>query len=79
MPIYQYKRLLMGLANSPDIFQEKMNSLFNKLSFVRAYIDDLLVLTKRNYDNHLKKVEIVLKRLEKAGLQVASQCRKVIF
>ena len=70
---YQYKRLPMGLANSPDIFQEKMNSLFNELSYVRAYIDDLLVLTKGSYEDHLKKVEVVLARLENAGLQVNAE------
>ena len=26
---YQYKRLIMGVANSSDIFQQKMNDLFN--------------------------------------------------
>ena len=25
---YQYQKLPMGLCNSPDIFQEKMNELF---------------------------------------------------
>ena len=27
---------LMGLCNSPDILQEKMNELFNGLEYVRA-------------------------------------------
>ena len=40
---YEYQRLPMGLANSPDIFQEKINSLMGDLEFVRSYIDDCLV------------------------------------
>ena len=43
---YEYQRLPMGLCNSPDIFQEKMNILMGDLEYVRAYIDDLLILTK---------------------------------
>ena len=43
---YCYKHLPMGVANSPDIFQQKMNDLFHGLEFIRAYIDDLLILTK---------------------------------
>ena len=36
----------MGLCNSPDIFQEKMNELMEGLEFVRAYLDDLLTDTR---------------------------------
>ena len=27
---YEYHKLPMGLCNSPDIFQDKMNELFNR-------------------------------------------------
>jgi len=60
----------MGLCNSPDIFQEKMGELMDGLAFVRAYIHDLLCLTKGTFSDHLKKVELVLQRLQKAGLKV---------
>ena len=46
---YRYKSLPMGVANRPDIFQHKMNDLFHGFEFIRAYIDDLLILTKRNF------------------------------
>ena len=42
---FEYQRIPMGLCNSPDIFQEKINEIFDGLDFVRAYIDDVLVLT----------------------------------
>ena len=45
---YEYQKLPMGLSNSPDIFQEKMNEVFSGLEYVRAYIDDLLILTTDN-------------------------------
>ena len=43
---YRYKHLPTGVANFPDIFQQKMNDLFHGFEFIRAYIDDLLILTK---------------------------------
>ena len=43
---YYYQLLNMGLCNSPDIFQENMSELFFGLDTVRAYIDDLLHVTK---------------------------------
>ena len=52
----------MGLCNSSDIFQEKMNELCNGLEYVRAYIgDDLLRITNSNCEDHLNKTKIVLK------------------
>ena len=67
---YRMKRLPMGLCNSPDIFQEKMASLMDGLQYVRTYIDDLLVFTKGTWEDHLEKLEKVLKRLQEAGLRV---------
>ncbi len=67
---FEYQRIPMGLCNSPDIFQEKMNELFEGLDFVRAYIDDLLCLTSGTFEDHLEKVDHVLTRLGQAGLKV---------
>mgnify|MGYP003325821061 FL=1 len=67
---YEYVKLPMGLCNSPDIFQEKMNELFADLEVVKAYIDDLLIITKGSWQDHLDKLEIVLARLREAGLKV---------
>ena len=67
---YEYQRLPMGLCNSPDIFQEKMSTLMAGLEFVRAYIDDLLCITKSDWDDHLEKLEEVFKRLQNVGLKV---------
>ena len=53
---YWYKRLPMGVANSLDIFQQKMNDLFLGFHFIRAYIDDLLILTKGDWTDHIQKL-----------------------
>lgn len=60
----------MGVAGSPDVFQEKMNDLMEGLEFVRCYLDNLLTITKGNFVDHLAKLEAALERLSKAGLRV---------
>ena len=71
---YKYMRLPMGLCNSPDIFQGEMNKLLGDLEFVRAYLDDLLVITKeKSWSDHLMKLDEVFCHLTKAGLKVNLQ------
>ena len=67
---YSYKRLPMGIAGSPDIFQEKMSDLMATLEFVRTYLDDLLIITKGSLEDHLGKLSMVLTRLQDAGLKI---------
>ena len=40
------------------------------LEFVRAYIDDLLILSTSTWEDHLNKLDTVFTRLSKAGLKV---------
>jgi hypothetical protein len=67
---YSYKRLKMGFAGSPDIFQGKMSELMETLEYVRAYLDDLLCISKLSLEDHLEKLEEVPRRLHRAGLKV---------
>jgi hypothetical protein len=60
----------MGIAGSPDIFQGKMLELMESLEYVRAYLDDLLCISKLSLDAHLEKLEEVLRQLHDAGLKV---------
>ena len=66
---YRYKRLPMGVSNSPDIFQQKMNDLFHGFEFIRAYIDDLLVLIKVYWTDPVQKLELTLNKLKGKGLK----------
>ena len=61
---YQYTRLPMGVANSPKMFQQKTNELFNGFEFIRAYIDELLILTKGYWTDHVHKIELTLNKLK---------------
>jgi hypothetical protein len=47
-----------------------MSNLMASLEYVRAYIDDLYVITKGDLDDHLAKLEAVFIRLQDAGLKV---------
>jgi hypothetical protein len=67
---YSYKRLPMGIAGSPDIFQRKMSELMESLEFGRAYLDNLLCISKLSLEDHLEKLEEVHRRLPDAGLKV---------
>jgi hypothetical protein len=60
----------MGVAGSPDIFQGKMSELIESLEYVRAYLDDLLCISKLSLEDHLEKLEGVLRQLPDAGLKV---------
>jgi hypothetical protein len=65
----------MGVACAPDIFQAKMSELMSTLEFVRAYVYDLLCITKGSFEDHLRKLRDVLTRLQGAGLKVnARKC-----
>jgi hypothetical protein len=50
----------MGIAGSPDIFQSMMSELMENLEHVRAYLDDLLCISRSSLEDHLKKLEEVL-------------------
>ena len=60
----------MRLCNGPDVFQEKMSTLFHDLECVRTHIDDLLITAKGDLDDHLQKLDTVLRKLRRAGLKI---------
>jgi len=68
--LYKYLRLPMGLSISPDLFQAHMQRLLAGLPFVKVYLDDVLVFSNGSYQDHLKKVEQVLRRLHSKNLAV---------
>ena len=68
--MYEHKKLPMGLYNSTDIFQVKMNELFNG---VRTYIEDLLIITNNSIQHHIKKLDEVLSKLKSAGFKADAE------
>ena len=68
--LYQYNMLLMGVKVATDVFQEAMSSLFNDLENVIVYLDDIIILGSTSFEEHMKIVSEVLRRLEYQDLQV---------
>ncbi len=60
----------MGFSGSADIFQAEMGNLMATLEYKRAYIDNLLVITKGSLDDHLDKLKQVFIWLCNAGLKI---------
>ena len=53
---YCYKCLPMGVDNSPDIFQHKMNDLFHGFELFHALIYDLFILTEVECTDHVNNL-----------------------
>ena len=56
-------------TSAPDIFQSIMDELLGDLSYVRTYIDDILICSDGNFEDHMAKLSVVLDHLEKAGFR----------
>ena len=63
----------MGLSISADVFQREMTKLFDGLDFVMVYIDNILMVTKGNYEDHLSKLRTVLKKMLDKGMQLEAK------
>jgi hypothetical protein len=63
----------MGIAGSPDIFQGKMSEIMESLEYVRANLDYLLCISKLSLEDHLEKLEEILRKLYDARLKVNAE------
>lgn len=68
---FQFNVMPFGLKNAPATFQRLMDTILRelkgKLCFV--YIDDIIVYSS-NLPQHLQDLQIVLHRLQEAGLTI---------
>ena len=60
----------MRLNISAGVFQQELRNLFADYESMLVYINNLLVLTKVTFKDHLEKVEITLSKLREASMQV---------
>ena len=67
--LYRVNRLRFGVASAPSMFQRIMETILQGLPGVSVYIDDILV-TEKTLEDHVQNLEVVLTRLEKAGLRL---------
>ena len=72
--LYRYNRLPFGIASAPAIFQRTIESILQGIPNVSLYLDDILI-TGKSDEEHLRNLEEVLSRLEKAGIRLKrSKC-----
>lgn len=70
---YEYTRLPMGIKLAGDAFQQRMNDLLGHLPYVRCYLDDILIVTKGDWKEHLECITTVLETMGSAGLKVNAE------
>ena len=72
--LFRYTRLLFGISSAPGIFQRVIESILQGMKGVVVYLDDILI-TGPSKEAHLKTLDEVLSRLDRAGLRVKkSKC-----
>jgi type IV secretory pathway VirB4 component len=74
MGVYQYKRLNLGINTASVIFQKTIEHVLSNLEVVANFSDDIIVFgsTKEEHD---RRLEAVLSRLNDSGLTVnESKC-----
>ena len=67
--LFQFNRLPYCVFSSPGFLQRTMENLLQGIPFVVVQVDDILV-SGSNDEEHLAKLEEVLKRLSEAGLHL---------
>jgi transposase InsO family protein len=76
--LFQYRKVPMGLNTSGAFFQMCMESMFNGLQDeVLIYLDDLLVVTKGSFEDHLEVLTKVFERCRKYGLSLKGSKTKL--
>lgn len=85
MGLFQFLRLVQGLTNAPATFQRLLDWLIGpKMEpFVFVYLDDIIIITQ-TFEQHLEQLEIVLKKIHKAGFTINREkshfcCREVKY
>ena len=75
--LYHFKRMPMGLCNSPATFQRLMDTIFCGMQWTTLliYLDDIIVYGK-TFDEMCNRLELVFMKLQEAGLTLKpSKCR----
>ncbi|KAI7687387.1 hypothetical protein SSS_09590, partial [Sarcoptes scabiei] len=66
--LYEYLFMPFGLKNAAQTFQRYIDAIIRDLTFSCAYIDDILVVSNEDQEQHLRNIEILFKRLEENNL-----------
>ena len=73
--IFRYNRILMSICTSRYILQAKVDKILGDIEGAKTYIDDILVLIKDCFMNHIEQLRIIFRRFCASGLKAnATKC-----
>ena len=73
--LFRYTRLAFGVANAPVMFQSAMDTVLRGLKGVICFLDDILI-SSSTPEEHLKRLELILRRLQNHGLRLrVNKCK----
>ena len=67
---FRYNRVPMGLYASGEIFQAKVDELLSDIKVFKTYIDDILVLDKGIFSQHIYQLIVIFARLQNTVIKV---------
>lgn len=68
--LHHFKTMPFGLHGAPPTFQRLMDQVLHGLSdFTSAYLDDVVIFSG-TWEEHLKHLKVVLRRIQEAGLTI---------
>lgn len=69
--LYEWNVMPFGLTGAPASFQQHINHVLREFldDFVSAYVDDIIIYSCGTIEDHRRKVNAVLTKLQEAGLQ----------
>ena len=59
----------MGIANSPEIFQQKMNNLFHGFEFIHLYVYKIFIFTNGDWNYHVYELKLILNKMKEKYLK----------
>ncbi|KAG0441749.1 Transposon Ty3-G Gag-Pol polyprotein [Dictyocoela muelleri] len=67
--VYENIRMLFGLTGALKTFQEAMDALFSEFTFVKVYLDDIIIYSN-DVETHLENLTTVLKKLNDNNIKI---------
>ena len=67
---YQYNSLPMGVCIATDVFQQRLSEILAPVGNVYVFIDDILIIGKGSWQEHVDQISKVLQILYDFGIQV---------
>ena len=74
---YAFNTGFWGLTTMPPEFQKMNDKILHNTQNTFTFIDDILIVTKGNKQQHLDQVEEVLKILDEAGIRLKEDKCKI--